>query len=115
VHQSPAPSPSPWPTYAAKDYAKAVHPALTQAQIASIRRMLARVRPCERSLLRYAFTSNGGHFIMFFDTGSGEDPHVLGERNIYYQRREGRGIPVMGDGAGYSLQADIDKVGCVDP
>jgi hypothetical protein len=116
---TPAATASPWPTYGALDYrTPGRHPALTQAEVAKIRNMLARVKPCQRKFLRYAFpdpAENGDlPFVMFFGPyEAGHIPHVLGAGNVDYDPAEGRVEPfILQQDVDYSLKADIDQLGC---
>lgn len=79
--------------------------------------MLARVKRCQRPLLRYAFSSDAvgptGRFVLFLNTGG--EPHVLGAKNIYYDSIEGAVRAVPGMNIDYSVQADINNFVCPTP
>ncbi len=91
---SPAPSepalsaiavrPSTLPEYSAVDYDKPGHPALTPSEKAGIRSTLARVKPCQRTLVRYAFPESRLPFVIFFQPESGQGAAVFGEPRTYY-------------------------------
>jgi hypothetical protein len=77
--------------------------------------MLARVKPCQRRFVRYAFTTaaNGRQFVMFFGPyQGGVEPHVLGAKNLYYNPREGLSFPLPGEPVDYSVRADSASLGC---
>jgi hypothetical protein len=75
------------PIYAAQDYGKPGQPVLTSAQKEQIDKVLALSKPCQRPLLAYAFPENVSFlpFVLFF-RGNG---HIIGQRNVYYDEREG--------------------------
>jgi hypothetical protein len=86
----PKPQPT-WPSYRAVDYRNSRgHPALTPSQSHMIRSALGLVKPCQRTILRYAFP-NGGlhHVVLFFYPPSGGWPHVLWTRNLFYKPEDG--------------------------
>lgn len=79
------------PVYVAADYGKPGEPALTDAERSRIRLVLASVRPCQRSAVRYAFPEGAPEpMVVFFplrELGSGVGipfTHVIGEANTYY-------------------------------
>jgi hypothetical protein len=76
-------SPTAVPEYAAADYAKPGHPPLTPNEVASIRSALARVKPCKRALVRYAFPAQR-LFVIFFQPEHGQGAAVFGEPRAYY-------------------------------
>jgi hypothetical protein len=115
----PEPTPQPtdmsWPNYLALDYRERGQPGLTPRQAASLREMLARVKPCQRRFVRYAFTTaaTGRQFVMFFGPfQGGVEPHVLGAKNLYYNPREGLSFPMPGEPVDYSVRADSIQLGC---
>lgn len=81
-----SPSPTPWPSYLAKDFENRGHPKLTTKEMKMIRLALARVEPCQRVFLRYAFPSDADvlPFILFFQGPAYEYPHVFWTNNSYY-------------------------------
>lgn len=113
---------TPWPSYLAKGYNKPGHPELTRKETLTIRRVLAVVRPCQRSFLRYAFPDlhpTDLPMVMFFEprpselfsSGVVEAPHVLGEGNVHYKPREGEAIATP-DWESSDLRVDIKRLGC---
>jgi hypothetical protein len=105
------------PSYLAKNYrVPQQHPALTAEEAARIRAMLARVKPCQRAFLRYAFPSNGGGMVMFFlphpENGT-QAPSVLGEGSLTYKTDDGTAeAPPPAIGEQHSLQNEIDRADC---
>jgi hypothetical protein len=103
------------PVYVAIDYDKPGHPSLTLEQTRTIKEMLARVKPCQRSLLRYV--PNDG-VTLFFAVPSGQDPYVLGDPGTVYLVDTGGEIPVSDGGpeaqqrAKQGIQWDIDHQPC---
>lgn len=103
---SPAPSPSSahtrWPNYAAVDYDKPGHPTLTPEEVASIRSALARVKHCQRTLVRYAFPANASSwhgrpsFVLFFQTDGG-GAHIFENAGELYFTISGDLIPTSND------------------
>jgi hypothetical protein len=89
---SPSPTPSPWPSYLAKEYDNPGHPRLTTQQRELIRRTMVRVRPCQLEYLRYAFPREpvtSHNMVLFFASTLGAWPHVLWSRNLFYKPDEG--------------------------
>jgi hypothetical protein len=80
-HVESAPSPTGHP-YVALDYDKAGAPTLSDGDKAAIRSVLARVKPCQRPLVRYAIPEASSRIIMFF--ASNTATHVFGKGNEYY-------------------------------
>jgi hypothetical protein len=83
-----------------------------------IRFALARVKPCQRAFLRYAFPRNGDRlsFVLFFQGPPYEWPHVFWTNNMYYKPIEGDEFPgASGDEPPKwnGLEWDIDHAGCV--
>ena len=104
------------PIYVAADYDKpGHHPTLTLEQIETIRRMLARVKPCQRPLLRYVLDDE---VTLFFAVPPGQGAHVLGTRMDVYFPRSGIEVPMPQDGpaaearAKQGVQWDIDHQPC---
>jgi hypothetical protein len=110
--------PIPWPSYLAKDYETRGHPTLTRRQTSMIRFALAKVKPCQRAFLRYAFPQNGSYlpFVLFFQTHSYQWSHVFWTNNIYYKSLAGEefaGSPGNEPPKWDGLKWDIDHAGCV--
>lgn len=108
-----APGPLFAPTFLAWKYNVAgQHPPLTRDEIAQIRAMLARVKPCQRGVLRYAHLE-GGSIALFFRPNfyGGERPHVLGGRNMYYNPEDNVEFPTPGDGF-LTLSQEIERTDC---
>jgi hypothetical protein len=118
-----------WPRYFAEDYGRPDHPPLTAEEAAEIHWMLARVKPCQRRLLTYAFNSDGPSndkvagvdsrgFVMFFAVADPyyrwlAEPHVLGGQNILYSYESGRVAAFPNtEGTHFTLRDDIDRTGC---
>ena len=109
-----------WPSYLALAYRKPGHPKLTKTEVGKIRKILARVRPCQRRFVRYAFsetdnTGRRGELVLFFGPGCPNIwPHALGESNAFFDPSDGRFFPVSDAGfrPDYSLRADMDRLGC---
>jgi hypothetical protein len=112
-------SPAVWPNYLAKDYEKPGHPTLTTRQKSTIRFALAKVEPCQRAFLRYAFPRNGDDspFVLFFQGQASSWPHVFWTNNMYYKPADGEIFPGSGGDAPPPGQRfitwDIDHAGCV--
>lgn len=118
-----------WPRYLAEDYRLPDHPRLTEAEVARIRWMLGRVKPCKRHILAYAFDSGGPSteaipgmdsrgFVMFLGWSDPHyrwlaEPHVLGGQNIMYHYEGGRvdAFPNT-EGDRFTIQGDIDRTAC---
>jgi|GEM_PF-4334029 len=105
-----------WPSYRALDYRKPGHPHLRAAQVAELRAMLSRLKPCQRRFLYYAFPdpqTSAEPFVMFFwpYAGGGRQPHVLGGDNLYYDVVEGHAFPTHGM-PDESLADEIRDLGC---
>jgi hypothetical protein len=102
---TPFPTQPPWPTYVARDYEKAGHPAMTKKQAALIRYTLSLSKPCQAALLRYAFPDPGWgspphDMVLFFQLPDPWMwPHVLWTRNLNYKPAVGQAFPVPYDGA----------------
>jgi len=93
------------------DYDKPGHPPLTPNEVASIRSALARVKPCQRTLVRYAFPANTGlmSFVLFFEPHDGGNvSHIFGETNMLYSPWDGQVFPASPDD---SDSEQIDKFG----
>lgn len=119
------------PRYAAAAFTKPGQPKLTPTEKAKIRWMMARIKPCQRALLAYAFDSNGPPsapnagedargFVMFFSDRDSQypwlaEPHVLGGQNIVYRYETG-GVAAFPNTEGFhfTLQNDINRTACRD-
>lgn len=91
------------PNYVALDYNElGHHPVLTPEQVARIQQVLARVKPCQRPLVRYAidrYEKDG--IALFFGVYPNTFMHVFGSPDAYY-------LPSMGVFAGPPDNADIE-------
>lgn len=113
----PASAPAPWPSYAVVDYQRAGHPNLSGDELSQLRAVLARVRPCQRALLRYAFPKNAwstaSSFLIYFDgpgysTGSyGQGRWVFGT-DAFYEPSEGTAAPIVVPHGGHQNIADVE-------
>jgi hypothetical protein len=107
------------PSYIAADYnATGGHPSLTPDQTAAIRRVLARVKPCQRPLVRYVLTEGEKDGIaLFFKPEPDQWAHILGEPDAYYAPLQGvfAGPPddpsTQAQGE-QGMQWDIDRQPC---
>jgi hypothetical protein len=115
----PALSPTTSPEYAAVDYDKPGHPQLTPDEVASIRSALARVKPCQRTLVRYAFPDSAElPFVIFFQPESGQGAPVFGEPRTYYLIVDGEVVtasptdPYADQVEKFGIQYIIDHQGC---
>jgi hypothetical protein len=97
---------SSWPSYRAVDYSKPGHPRLTSNEALRLHSILKRVKPCQQSLVRYAFPNDKLEsfgagtpeaFVTFFEShkirveSSGDTfIHVLGAANAYYSPSDGK-------------------------
>jgi hypothetical protein len=103
------------PVYAAIDYDKPGHPSMTAEQARAVREMLARVKPCQRSLLRYVLDED---VTLFFAVPLGQGARVLGNPGLIYVPESGSEIPVQENGpeadarAKEGVQWDIDHEPC---
>jgi hypothetical protein len=107
------------PSYIAADYnAPGGHPSLTPDQTATIRRVLARVKPCQRPLVRYVLTQGEKDGIaLFFEPEPDQWAHILGEPDAYYAPLQGvfagppddPNTPAQGK---QGMQWDIDRQPC---
>lgn len=78
------------------------HPPLTPAQVVRIQQVLARVKPCQRPLVRYAidrYEKDG--IALFFGVYPNTFMHVFGSPDAYY-------MPSMGVFAGPPDNSDIE-------
>ena len=93
------------PTYVAIDYAKRGHPALSAGDVAEIRRDLAKVRSCQRSLVRYVLPAGPGSIALFFAIPLDSAAHIFNEGDDYYVPLQDGGslIPLPGDTENYQL------------
>jgi hypothetical protein len=116
------PSPNPYLTYLALDYGKPGQPALTAQEIAQIREALALVKPCQLTLVRYAFPAGSGvHLILFFQAGPhGASSHPFGQSsNSFYEQETGTvsALPAFPNEntAPRGIQYDIANTPCTPP
>jgi hypothetical protein len=112
-------TPTPIPNYVAVDYnAPGRHPPLTRAEAAAILRVLARVKLCRRSLVRYVLAENEKDGIaLFFEPQPNSWAHILGEPDAYYTPMDGvvAGPPDEPDIQAQErqgIQWDIDREPC---
>jgi hypothetical protein len=107
-----------WPGFVAIDYGKPGQPNLSGADATRIRRVLARVKPCQRALVRYAFPGRWAQAVMFFAIPPDGGAHVFGEGDAYYVPNQDSVIPIPGDSENFGeiekqgLQWDIDHQPC---
>ncbi len=80
-----------WPTYGAMEYKNDRKHTLTHVQIALIKKTLARLEPCKRKFLKYAFPSNPDvmPFVLVLYRGDVAAEHVLWTNNQYMDRHDG--------------------------
>jgi hypothetical protein len=103
----------------AMDYDQPGHPNFTADQAARIRYVLARVKPCQRALVRYAFGGIDSLVLFFAVTpGRGLGTKVLGTGEIYVPS-DGTELP-MNDNYTEQMQKegiqfDIDHEPCAPP
>lgn len=113
LHPSPAYTQP--PTYLAANYGKRGQPRLTPREIRLIRKTLAVIKPCQRSLLRYAFVSDPsvlGTRVALFFAKPGEpifDAHVLRSNLVY---NEGRAFAVPAPKIPSDIRIDIAETPC---
>lgn len=83
------------PIYAAEDYGKAGS-LLSRTDISRLKEILRKVKPCQRSLVRYSFGGEpaGGPAIFFFAPQPGEAPHVIGTADEIYMPFNGSVVPM---------------------
>jgi hypothetical protein len=112
-------TPATIPNYVAVDYnTTGLHPPLTRAEAAAIRNVLARVKPCQRSLVRYVLAENEKDGIaLFFEPEPNRWAHILGEPDAYYTPMNGvfAGPPDDPDIQAQEkqgMQWDIDRQPC---
>jgi hypothetical protein len=106
------------PSYVATDYDKPGRPGpfLAAADIARIQTVLARVKPCQRPLVRYA-GGDGSPIVLFFAVKPGEGAHVLGTADEFYDPATGSVVPGSDNQSEeqmqkQGLQWDIDHQAC---
>jgi hypothetical protein len=86
------------PTYVAEDYAKPGQPSLTFAQTSAILETLDRVKPCQRSLVRYVVSGQGVRdLLLFFTVPHGQGAHVFGTGMDVYFPDSGVTVPIRQD------------------
>jgi hypothetical protein len=113
-------SPTALPEYAAVDWDRPGHPALTPSEEASIRSALAKVKPCQRGLVRYALPAYPAElpFVIFFQPEHGQGAPVFGEPRMYYLTSEGDVVtasptdPYAGQMEKFGIQFLIDHQPC---
>jgi hypothetical protein len=116
-----AATPSQGTNFIAMDYSKPGHPELTFAQMSLIQRTLARVKPCQRPLVRYGlFGPDTKDVILFFAVGPHEGAHPFGTTNQVYFPDEGYSIATNDNGQleqmkKQGIQWDIDHKPCPHP
>ncbi|MGC1381727.1 MAG: hypothetical protein WA814_11975 [Candidatus Baltobacteraceae bacterium] len=72
-------------SYLATDYDKPGHPELGSEDVEQIRAALAKVKACQKPILRYAFPDGYGRAVLFFGgKGPNEYAHVFGKGNFFY-------------------------------
>jgi hypothetical protein len=95
---------------------------LSQSDASKIRDVLAKVKPCQKPLVRYAFPDNG-HMVMFFAVGPNQLAHIFGEGNSYYLTVDNTAIVPPNDAEDIDsekaihegVQWDIDHTPCTSP
>lgn len=117
-YTAPPPTPTPlmWPSFSAEGYRRFEGRRLSPADTALIRKTLARVKPCQRATLRFAFTSDPNpQFVLFFDNPKQIWPHALWNRNLYFHRDDGSVIAAPPDDSvlpGNSIRYNIEHQLC---
>jgi|GEM_PF-5128628 hypothetical protein len=108
--------------FVATDYNKPGHPSLSFAQMSIIREALDRVKPCQRTLVRYAVLGpNTDDLILFFAVPHGQGSHVFGTAIEVYFPDNGTEIPMGADDPQaehrekQGIQWDIDHQPCPHP
>jgi hypothetical protein len=111
-----AATPTPWPSYLAKDYGKPGQPHLTKMETRLIQLTTAVVMPCQLAFLRYAFPKNQDllPMVLFFASEPAAWPHVLWQRKVYYKPVEGEAFPASDTGIkfDYSIERDVREAKC---
>jgi hypothetical protein len=100
--------------HGALDY-KTARPPLRPEYAAKVRRVLARVNPCQRPLVYYAYPSdvdNDYDVAIFFKGPAYNRAHVLDGGNTYFDEVEGTVFPTPAGGYDYSLAADVRNEKC---
>jgi hypothetical protein len=111
----PPPSTPTWPSFLAEDYRTFHKRTLTRGEVALIRKTLALVKPCQRALLRFAFSSNRDvlSFVLFFQTPYGAGFHVLWTSNMYFKPEDGTVFPVSGPiPPWHGIRYDVEHTTC---
>ena len=111
------PAPPLWPSFRAEEYRTFKGRPLTAGEIKSVRGTLGSVKPCQRTLLRFAFPQRGDgmSFVLFFYEEDKIWPHVLWTKNMYFKRDEGRTFPGSGGGwvaPGNGISYDVEHTPC---
>jgi hypothetical protein len=108
--------------FVAIDYEKLGHPSLTSAQVNIIHETLERVKPCQRSLVRYAVSSpEAKDLILYFAVPPSQGAHVFGTAIDVYFPDTGRDIPMDQTDPGaeqrekQGIQWDIEHQPCPRP
>jgi hypothetical protein len=110
--------PNPTPPYVAMEYDKPGHPSMTPEQMRTIREMLAKVKPCQRPLLRYVLDDE---VTLFFAVPPGQGARILGSPGLFYLPGTGGEVPIQENGpeaearAKQGVQWDIDHQPCPRP
>jgi hypothetical protein len=102
-----------WPSYKALDY-RTARPRLSPSEAGHIRRILARVKPCQRSIVYYAYPSDGvanEPLVVFFKGAGNTSPHVLGAGDEYFSQEDGD-VKAYPEDHPSSLAADIQNESC---
>ena len=111
-----APSPPAWPSFRAEDYRTFHKETLTRSEVSLIRKTLPLVKPCQRSLLRFAFPENAGTefpFVLFFRPLNYAWPHALWMHNMFYKPMEGEIFPGNGPEPDWNgIRYDVEHTGC---
>ena len=109
-------TPPPWPSFSAEDY-RTFHGKLDRSEVALIRKTLSLVKPCQRSLVRFAFPSDGGTdfpFVVFFQGSAPfEATHALWTHNMFYDPHNGDIVAGSGPVPKWNgIQFEVNRVGC---
>jgi len=113
-----ASAPTEGSNFVATAYNNPGHPVLTSAQVALIKKTLARVKPCQRALVRYGlFGPSTTDIVFFFAVGPRQGTHPFGQGSVMYFPDGGysNAVPDNGDAAKMEregIQWDIDHQPC---